>query len=119
MGPTLPTVANPSFSDEPAYGDDHLREKAIQNSMTLSLRSVHHTSFLWTLFQECERSTTQRFVAASGAGFPFSEIIGIKPRAFSFSRVVSESYPRSRWTVIRSGSDPSTSRMSRVSSKSG
>jgi hypothetical protein len=60
-------------------------EKAIQNSMTLSLRSVHHTSFLWAFFQECVRSTTQRFVPASGAGSPFSEILGIKPRAFKAS----------------------------------
>jgi hypothetical protein len=37
-------------------------EKAIQKSMTLSLRSVHHTSFLWALFQEFVRSTTQRLV---------------------------------------------------------
>ena len=56
-------------------------EKAIQKSMTLSLRSVHHTSFLWALFQEFVLSTTQRLVAASGAGFPLSEIMGIKPRA--------------------------------------
>jgi len=38
-------------------------EKAIQKSMTRSLRSVHHTNFLWALFQEFVRSTTQRFVA--------------------------------------------------------
>ena len=66
-------------------------EKATQKSITRSRRSVHHTSFLWALFQEFVRSTTQRFVAPSGAGLPFSEIIGSKPRAFSFSRVVCES----------------------------
>jgi hypothetical protein len=49
-------------------------EKAIQKSMTLPLRSVHHTSFLWALFQEFVRLTTQRFVARSGAGSPFSVI---------------------------------------------
>ena len=26
MGSTLPTVASPRFSDQPAYGDDHVRE---------------------------------------------------------------------------------------------
>jgi hypothetical protein len=38
-------------------------EKATQKSMTLSRRSVHHTNFLWALFQEFVRSTIQRFVA--------------------------------------------------------
>jgi hypothetical protein len=33
-------------------------EKAIQKSMTLPLRSVHQSSFLWALFQEFVRSTT-------------------------------------------------------------
>ncbi len=35
-------------------------EKAIQKSMTLSVRLVHQTSFffLWALFQEFVRSTT-------------------------------------------------------------
>ncbi len=46
-------------------------EKVIQKSMTLSLRSVHHTSFLWALFQEFVRSAAQRFLAASGASLPF------------------------------------------------
>ena len=62
-------------------------EKASQKSMTRSRRSVHHTSFLWALLQEFVRSTTQRFVAAIGAGFPFSEIAGIRPRAHSSCRV--------------------------------
>ena len=66
-------------------------EKATQKSMTLSLRSVHHTDFLGAFCQELVRSTTQRFVAASGAGLPFSQIAGSKPRSFSFSRVVRES----------------------------
>ncbi len=67
-------------------------EKATQKSMTLSLRSVHHTNFLWAFCQEFVRSTTQRFVAASGAGLPFSQITGSRPRYyFSFSRVVRES----------------------------
>ena len=63
-------------------------EKATQKSMTLPLRSVHHTSFLWALFQEFVRSTTQRFVACSGEGLPFWEIAEAKQRAFSFARVV-------------------------------
>jgi hypothetical protein len=54
-------------------------EMAIQKSMTLPLRSVHQASFLWALCQEFVRSTTQRFVACSGAGLPFLEIMGIKP----------------------------------------
>jgi hypothetical protein len=66
-------------------------EKVIQKSMTRPRRSVHHTSFLWALFQELVRSTTQRFPATNGAGLPFSEIIGTKLRTFSFSRVVCES----------------------------
>ena len=67
-------------------------EKAIQKSMTRPRRSVHHTSFLWALCHELVRSTTQRFVARSGDGLPFSEILGIKPRDRSFLlRVVSES----------------------------
>jgi hypothetical protein len=55
-------------------------EKAIQKSMTLPRRSVPHTSFLWELCQELVRSTTQRFVARSGEGLPFSEILGVKSR---------------------------------------
>src|SRR5215218_7035255 len=35
-------------------------EKPIQKSTTHPRRSVHHTSFLWALFQEFVRSTTQR-----------------------------------------------------------
>jgi hypothetical protein len=58
-------------------------EKATQKSMTLSRRSVHHTNFLWALCQEFVRSTTQRFVAVSGAGLPFSEITASKPRSFT------------------------------------
>ena len=38
VGPTLSAVASPCISDEPAYGDDHLRD-AIQKSMTLPLPS--------------------------------------------------------------------------------
>ena len=66
-------------------------EKAIQKSMTGRRRSVHQSSFLWALCQEFVRSTTQRFVACSGAGLPFSEIMETMPRIFSFWRVVSES----------------------------
>jgi hypothetical protein len=66
-------------------------EKASQKSMTWSSRSVHHTNFLWALFQEFVRSMTQRFVAATGAGFPFSQISGFRPRSSNFWRVVLES----------------------------
>ena len=51
-------------------------ENAIKKSMTGPRRSVHQSSFLWALCQEFVRSTTQRFVACSGAGLPFSEIMG-------------------------------------------
>jgi hypothetical protein len=48
-------------------------EKVTQKSITRARRPVHHTSFLWASFagQEPVRSTTQRFVACSGAGLPF------------------------------------------------
>jgi hypothetical protein len=48
-------------------------EKVTQKSITRARRSVHHSSFLWASFggQELVRSTTQRFVACSGAGLPF------------------------------------------------
>ena len=60
-------------------------EKATQKSMTLSRRSVHHTNFLWALCQELVLSTTQRFVAANGAGLPFSEITPSKRWSLSSS----------------------------------
>ncbi len=66
-------------------------EKAIQKSMTRPRCLMHQTSFLWLLFQEFVRSTTQRFVACGGAGLPFSEIVEARARTFSFSWVVSES----------------------------
>jgi hypothetical protein len=66
-------------------------EKASQKSMTLPVRSVHHTSFLWALCQEFVRSTTQRFVALRGAGLPFSEISTSRLRSFSLLRVICES----------------------------
>ncbi len=66
-------------------------EKATQKSTTRPQRSVHHTSFLWALCQELVRSTTQRFVAAKGAGLPFSEISASSPRSSSLSRVAFES----------------------------
>src|SRR5215208_5026687 len=86
--PTLPEVVNPAPSDEPSYDDDYLREGHPEvDDPSFPLR-VHHTSFLWALFQELVRSTTQRFVARSGAGLPFSEIMGSRPRDISFSRVL-------------------------------
>ncbi len=40
VGPTISAVASPGFSDESAYGDDHLHLRdAIQKSMTLPLPS--------------------------------------------------------------------------------
>jgi hypothetical protein len=65
-------------------------EKAIQKSMTRPQRSVHHTSsFLWALCHEFVRSTTQRFVAVSGADLPFSEIAAIKPRSLTILELLS------------------------------
>lgn len=49
-------------------------DKTSQKSMTGSSHSVHYTNFLWALDQEFLHSTTQRFVAAIGAGIPFFEI---------------------------------------------
>ena len=66
-------------------------EKAIHKSMTRPRRSVHQSSFLWALCQEFVRSTTHRFVACSGAGLPFSEIMGVRLRASRRSLVASES----------------------------
>jgi hypothetical protein len=66
-------------------------EKASQKSITVSRRSVHHTSFLYALVQEFVRSTTQRLVVPSGSGFPFSEIFATKRRSASFGRIVLES----------------------------
>ncbi len=67
-------------------------EKATQKSMTCPSRSVHHASFLWAFCQEeLVLSTTQRFVAPSGAGFPLSEITPIRARSSNRSRVASES----------------------------
>jgi hypothetical protein len=60
-------------------------EKATQKSITLPLLCVHHTSFSWASFacHELVRSTTQRLVAASGAGLPFLEISALRPRSCS------------------------------------
>ena len=66
-------------------------EKAIQKSITRPSLSVHHTSFLWVLVQELVRSTTHRFVAPSGAGFPFWEITPSSPRSCKSRRVTFES----------------------------
>ena len=66
-------------------------EKATQKSTTRPRLSVHHTSFLWALCHEFVRSTTQRFVDASGAGLPFLEIAASRPRLRSLRRVASES----------------------------
>ncbi len=66
-------------------------EKATQKSITRPRLSVHHTSFLWALCQELVLSTTQRLVAASGAGSPFGEISAFRARSRSRWRVVSES----------------------------
>jgi hypothetical protein len=59
---SLPTVADPTFSDEPPHDDVITSDRATQKSMTLPLRSVHHTGFLWASFacQEFVRSMTHR-----------------------------------------------------------
>ena len=66
-------------------------EKAIQKSMTSPRRSVHQVSFLWALCHELVHSTTHRFVARSGYGFPFSEITPVRPRSSNRLRVTFES----------------------------
>jgi hypothetical protein len=66
-------------------------ESATQKSTTRPRRSVHHTSFLWALCQELVRSTTQPFVAFSGAGVAFREISAMSPRPRRRTRVASES----------------------------
>src|SRR5215216_3280551 len=89
-GSAPPTVAGPGFSDQPAHDDYHLGESDPEIDDPLpTLRTPHH--FLWALCQELVRSTTQRFVVASEAGLPFSEIMASKPRSFSFSLVARES----------------------------
>src|SRR5215203_3880339 len=95
-------------------------EKATQKSITLPTRSVHHTSFLWALCHELVLSTTHRSLAQNGADLPFLEISASSPRSLRRSRVAFESYPRSRWTFIPSGSPPKVSAtVSRVSGSSG
>ena len=95
-------------------------EKATQKSITLPTRSVHHTSFLWALCHELVLSTTHRSLAQNGADLPFLEISASSPRSLRRSRVAFESYPRSRWTFIPSGSPPRVSAtVSRVSGSSG
>ena len=54
-------------------------EKATQKSTTRPHLSVRHTGFLWALCQELVLSTTQRFVAPSGACRPRHP--GLLPRA--------------------------------------
>ena len=66
-------------------------EKAIQKSITLPARSVHHTNFLWALCHALVLSTTHRYVAQNGAGLPFLEISHDSPRSSRRSRVRSES----------------------------
>jgi predicted butyrate kinase (DUF1464 family) len=68
-----------------------ISEKATQKSMTRPLTLRNQTSFLWALCQELVRSTTQRLVAPSGAGLPFSEISASSPRSLSRLRVTFES----------------------------
>ena len=87
---SLSAVATPGFSDEPSHDDDHLREGHPEvDDPPLTLRN--QTSFLWALCQELVRSTTQRLVAPSGAGLPFSEVSASSPRSLSRLRVTFES----------------------------
>src|SRR5215207_1909302 len=51
---SLPTVADPTLLDEPPHVDVITSDRVTQKSMTLPLRSVHHTSFLWASFA-CHR----------------------------------------------------------------
>jgi hypothetical protein len=87
----LPAIVGPGLSYEPAHDDDHLRGGNPKIDDPISAFGTPHELLVGVLFQEFVRSTTQRFVAASGAGLPFSEIAGNKPRSFSFSLVARES----------------------------
>lgn len=49
-------------------------ERAARKSMPRPRLPVHQARFFWALCQEPSRSTTQRFVAWSGAGLRFAEI---------------------------------------------
>jgi hypothetical protein len=66
-------------------------EKAIQKSITLPARSVHHTSFLWALCHALVLCTTHLLVAHNGAGLPFLEISHDSPRSPRRSRLRAES----------------------------
>jgi hypothetical protein len=80
-------------------------EKVTQKPITLPLRSVHHTCFLWALCHELVLST-HRLLAQNGAGLPLFEISASSPRSLRRSRVAFESYPRSRWTFVPSANSP-------------
>ena len=71
-------------------------EKATHKSIICPRLSVHHESVSWALCYEFVRSTIHLPVAATGAGLPFCEISGIRPRPPGFSTVACESKPRSR-----------------------
>lgn len=79
-------------------------EKATHKSIIRPRLSVHHESVSWTLCHEFVRSTIHLPVAATGAGLPFCEISGIRPRTPGFSPVACESKPRSRRMLAPSGS---------------
>ena len=89
----LPAVAAPSFPDEPTHDDDHLGESYPEVDHLPTPLGTPHKLLLWASFacQELVLSTTQRFVAVSGAGLPFWAISASSPRSSSRSRVVSES----------------------------
>ena len=66
-------------------------ENATQKSITLPIRSVHHTSILWALCHALVLSITHRYVAQKGAGLSFPEISHLSPNSARRSRVRSES----------------------------
>src|SRR5215203_1030497 len=87
-GSTLPTVASPSFSYEPAYSDNHVREGDPKFDDPIPALSTPHELLVGVLPGVCALHDPA-FGAGRRGGSPFSEILGIKPRAFSFWWVVS------------------------------
>src|SRR5215217_9052522 len=86
----FPTITSPSFSDQPTHDDDHVGEgyPEVYNP-PFPLGAPHQ--LLVAFCQESVRTTTQRFVARSEEGFPFSEITPIRSRCANRLRVRSES----------------------------
>jgi len=68
----LPTVVNPRFSDEPPHDDDRVRQGDPEVYDSLFPLGAPH-ELLVRVLPGLVRSTSQRLVAPSGAGLPFSQ----------------------------------------------